>query len=160
MRKRRTARILLIDAAKRLLMMKTRDFADPTRPPLWLTIGGGLEIGERVEDAARREILEETGISNFTLGPTVWTGDYVIETQDGPVHFRESFIVAHAHETDLSRHGWTDLEREFVLDLRWLTLDDIATITDRLYPVGLATLLAPILNGVYPDELIALPGED
>lgn len=138
-------------------MMKTRDFGDAARPPLWLTIGGGLEPGESVEDAARREIAEETGIRDFTLGPIVWTGDYIIETQSGPMHFKESFIVAHAHETNLSRAGWTDIEREFVLDLRWLTLSEIAGITGRLYPIGLATLLPPILDGNYPEEPVPVP---
>lgn len=50
------AAILVIDEQERLLLMKRSDSG------LWGPPGGSTEPGERVEEAAKRETLEETGL--------------------------------------------------------------------------------------------------
>lgn len=50
------AAILVVDSGNRLLLMKRSDSAT------WGTPGGSTEPGERVEEAARREALEETAL--------------------------------------------------------------------------------------------------
>jgi 8-oxo-dGTP pyrophosphatase MutT (NUDIX family) len=50
------AAVLLVDHEKRLLLMKRSDSG------CWGPPGGATEPGERVENAARRETLEETGL--------------------------------------------------------------------------------------------------
>jgi 8-oxo-dGTP pyrophosphatase MutT (NUDIX family) len=50
------AAVLLLDSQKRLLLMKRSDSG------CWGPPGGSTEPGERVEAAARRETLEETGL--------------------------------------------------------------------------------------------------
>ncbi len=50
------AAILVIDHTKRLLLMKRAD------NNCWGPPGGSTEPGERVEEAAKRETLEETGL--------------------------------------------------------------------------------------------------
>ncbi len=47
---------LIVDAGNRLLLMRRSDNG------CWGTPGGGVELGELVESAARREVLEETGL--------------------------------------------------------------------------------------------------
>jgi 8-oxo-dGTP pyrophosphatase MutT (NUDIX family) len=50
------AAILIVDDRNRLLLMKRSDSG------CWGPPGGAVELGEIVEDAARRETLEETGL--------------------------------------------------------------------------------------------------
>src|SRR5512133_480483 len=50
------AAILVVDAQDRLLLMKRSDSG------CWGPPGGATEPGERVEEAAKRETLEETGL--------------------------------------------------------------------------------------------------
>ena len=50
------AAVLIIDDENRLLLMKRSDSG------CWGPPGGAVEPGEYVEDAAKREILEETGL--------------------------------------------------------------------------------------------------
>jgi 8-oxo-dGTP pyrophosphatase MutT (NUDIX family) len=68
---RPAARVLLLDPLGRVLLLRVeRPYGLPYAA--WLTPGGGLEPGESHEEAALRELREETGISGVELGPWVW----------------------------------------------------------------------------------------
>jgi len=155
---RLTARVLLIDPDRRLLLMRYKNFADPHGAPFWATIGGEIEPGETIEAAALRETEEETGQTALTLGPVVWYAEWTLQDAAGARRrFKERFIVAHTNESALSRVGWTDFEREMALDARWWTQAEIAASDEIIYPRGLADLIAPILRGEHPPSVITLP---
>lgn len=50
------ASVMVVDSQDRVLLEKRRDNG------LWAYAGGAVELYESVEDAARRELLEETGL--------------------------------------------------------------------------------------------------
>jgi 8-oxo-dGTP pyrophosphatase MutT (NUDIX family) len=52
---------LIVDANNRLLMMKRSDNG------FWGLPGGGVELGEDVQAAARRELREETGLETVEM---------------------------------------------------------------------------------------------
>ena len=68
---RRTARVLLLDELDRLLLFQGQDPSNPS-DIYWCPVGGGIEPGESPEDAAKREVKEETGLTDFVLGRHVW----------------------------------------------------------------------------------------
>lgn len=159
MRIRPTVRILLFDPEGRLLLMRGRLPSDPDSPPFWFTCGGGLEAGESVEDAARREALEETGLAGIEIGPAVWRSEGVmppLEIGGEPMLFKETFVVARCAGGALSREGWTELEHRFMDDARWWTLAEIAASPETIYPKGLADLLPDVLAGRWPSEPITI----
>ncbi len=49
------------DKVEHLLLLRSPD--DDLCPDIWQVITGGIEPGERSADAARRELLEETGLA-------------------------------------------------------------------------------------------------
>lgn len=58
----------------RVLLVEHRSFAsgDPAMPEsYWILPGGGVERGETLEEAVRREMMEETGLS-CRVGPLVF----------------------------------------------------------------------------------------
>lgn len=67
---RPTARVLLVDEDERVLLFRGESDADGSG--FWFPTGGGLEPGETPQQAAVREVLEETG-QRIELGPEVWT---------------------------------------------------------------------------------------
>ena len=66
---RPTVRLLLLDPTDRLLLFRSQSDTDGS--DFWYSVGGEIEPGEVIEDAARREVAEETGIQSAiarTLG--------------------------------------------------------------------------------------------
>ncbi len=157
MRERPTVRVLLIGPDKRILLIRFHDARLNFGSAFWATVGGGLDPGESVTDGALREIAEETGLRDVTLGPVVWKDDVVIQVDGAPVMFRETYIVAFAKTTDLTFDGWTELEREVIQDMRWWTVPEIAAVTEQVYPELLAEWLPDILEGRYPDMVREIP---
>ncbi len=153
---RPTARVLLLDAQDRILLMKGRLPSAPERPGMWFTIGGGVEPGETFVQAAAREIREETGIADFVLGPVVWVREGIMRMPE-PTLFKECYIVARCGGGDPVRDHWTAIERELIDDIRWWTLGELVMTTDRVFPPGLAQRLPPILAGQLPVEPETIP---
>ncbi|HSB74589.1 MAG TPA: NUDIX hydrolase [Terriglobales bacterium] len=70
----------------------------------WSFPGGHLEFGESVEDCARREVLEETGVKIGTTRPGPYTND-IFESEHK--HYVTVYVVAdhHAGEAHLLEPG-------------------------------------------------------
>ena len=60
--RRSSARVLPVDRAGRVLLQLAHGLL-PRGDRRWLSIGGGLEPGETVAEAAAREMREESGIA-------------------------------------------------------------------------------------------------
>ena len=160
MRVRQSVRLLLLDPQDRLLLIKSANLGAPELPAaFWATAGGGIEDGESLEQAARREALEETGLSDLTIGPVVWTIDVRLSFPgEETILFRNTFVVARSAAGGLpAPGGWTQQEQDSIVEIRWWTLAEIEAASEQIYPDGLAKLLAPILRGIYPPEPIMLP---
>ena len=139
MRERRAARVLLFDPDGRLLLLKGRLPSDPDAPGWWFTVGGGMEPGETVREAALREIAEETGFKHVVLGEVLFETDQVLhDRKQRPVRHRSTFLFARCERGEPSRAGWQALEQQFVDDIRWWTLDDLAALTEPVHPADLA----------------------
>jgi 8-oxo-dGTP diphosphatase len=76
------ALVLLIDRSGAVLLQH-RDGNTSVSPNQWSLPGGRIEFGETPEEAARRELLEETGLTAGDLEP-LWSGPRPFE--DGFPH--------------------------------------------------------------------------
>lgn len=61
------ATICYIDNGEGLLLMHRNKKPNDVHEGKWISVGGKLEKGESPEDCARREILEETGLTVKTM---------------------------------------------------------------------------------------------
>jgi len=152
---RPTARVLLLDARDRILLMRGR-LPGRTGPANWFTIGGGLEPGEDYVQAAAREIEEETGIRDFEIGPVVWLREGQLDIPHR-VMMRERYLVARCQGGEPHRGGWQALEHELIDEVRWWTQGELATTQELVFPPGLADLLPDILAGRFPEPPRRIP---
>lgn len=138
-RLRRAARIIVLDPQGRALMFR---FDVPDRPPFWVTAGGECDPGESFENAARRELFEETGIM-ADPGPQIARIEPEFVTVEGePVRADERYFLVHAENDriDTSRH--TELERKVMTRHRWFAMEELGDWHEFVFPVNLARLIA------------------
>ncbi|HEY2482302.1 MAG TPA: NUDIX domain-containing protein [Caulobacteraceae bacterium] len=146
-RERPTARVLLLDADDRILLMKGRLPASPDAQGVWFTIGGGIEPGESVYEAAAREVAEETGLTGVVLGEIAWRAEVILpDRKQRPVLFKNTFILARCAGGEARRDGWRPLELEFVDDMRWWSVDELAATEEAVWPADLAARLRALLG--------------
>jgi ADP-ribose pyrophosphatase YjhB (NUDIX family) len=144
------ARVLLVDALERVLLMRGVDPADPQARPWWITPGGGVDPGESVEEGARRELAEETGLRVAALGGPVWLRTVEFDFLGHHVRQAETFFLLRVERHEVDRSGWTDVERAVVQETRWWGLDELATTADDVYPRALARELRRLLDDGVP----------
>jgi 8-oxo-dGTP pyrophosphatase MutT (NUDIX family) len=137
-RLRRSARIILLDAMGRVLLL--RFVIERTGGPyvFWATPGGEVEPGEDLLAAAQRELHEEVGLSLPLLGP-VHHATGVFEFKHEVVDNSDAFYLAHFPGGPITLGGVDEQERSVLRELRWWTADEIEASPVPVYPPDLAT---------------------
>lgn len=140
---RPAARLLLIDPEDRLLLFR---FAADDRAPFWCTAGGAVDPGESYEQAARRELREETG---FDLDPGAQVAQRVVdftslEGQD--VTGDERYFLIRTPHAEIATHGHTELERRVMQSWRWFTRAELLAWPERIFPEDVVEMLDTLLE--------------
>lgn len=142
--RRKVARVVLLDPADRILLLHGFEPADPAKT-WWFTPGGGVEEGETREEAAHREVAEETGITGIGLGPVLWRRACSFDFAGRHWDQDEWYYLGRTERTRTDTGGHTELERRSVAALRWWTREELAGTRETVYPNGLAGLLRTLL---------------
>ena len=134
---RRTARIVLSGPDGRVLLFR---YTPDHLAPFWIMPGGECDPHEDYPQAARRELLEETGIDADPLPlRIVKEADY--EYFGEPVRSVEHFFHLSTQATgiDTSRH--TELEQLVMQEHRWFTHAELRDWHETIYPLDILDLI-------------------
>ncbi|MER5277666.1 NUDIX hydrolase [Streptomyces sp. NPDC002809] len=155
---RKVARLVLLDPDDRILLMHGFEPEDPSST-WWFTPGGGLEGDETREEAALRELAEETGITDVELGPLLWRRMCSFPFDGRRWDQDEWYFLARTAQTTTDTSGQTGLERRSVAGLRWWTSAELSAARETVYPTRLAELLRTLLDEGPPRTPLVLAPE-
>jgi 8-oxo-dGTP pyrophosphatase MutT (NUDIX family) len=143
MRRRLSARLLILNEAGRLLLFRFVHKAGPLAgQDFWATPGGGVEDGETLDQAAVRELAEETGLRRESVGPEIARREVAIQLPDGEhVLSDERYYLVHVTDDSLSRTNWTAFEREVMVEHRWWSREELLRTKATVWPETLLAML-------------------
>lgn len=124
-RMRTSARALVMDRDYGVLLVHFDFVAYPGG--LWACPGGGLEVGETLEQAVTRELLEETGLRIEDPGEPIWFKSHVFVMPGWDGQNDTYFLVQTERFEPRPLLSEVQLRAEHVDALRWWTYDELGT---------------------------------
>jgi 8-oxo-dGTP pyrophosphatase MutT (NUDIX family) len=155
---RPSGRVISVDPDGCVLLFRIEDPLD-TKPPIWITPGGGVEPGESPVEAAVREFREETGvvIDIATVGDAVavTSGEWTFRGR--LLYSVDWFFAWRCARFEPSTVGWTALEHELHADWRWWEPGQLEKTEEAVLPADLAMIARRIASGPAIEVPIELP---
>lgn len=142
---RPAARVILINEHKYVLYLHARE--DTTGKEFWVMPGGGLEANETFEEAAIREVREETGLT-IEPGPCVWKRRHIFDWLGRKHDQFELYFISYISGVD-AIDGIPD---DYVHGYKWWSVSELENSSEEFAPRRVAKLLPVLLDGKYPSE--------
>ena len=143
---REAVRVVLLDEDENVILVRFWD----GQQSWWCPPGGGLESGESHEDAARREISEELGLTAFALGPCIWTRHHAGVFKGNSFEQVELMFLGRT-SSFMPLLGHPDPEHP-PEDIRWWGRDEILASKEMFSPRRFPELLQTLLSDGPPAE--------
>jgi 8-oxo-dGTP pyrophosphatase MutT (NUDIX family) len=146
---RTVCRAVLLTPDREVLLIRIRE--PGTGWTAWITPGGGVEDGESPEDTLRREMHEETGLTEFELGPHLWDRDFTAPWEGKVYRQIESFwlIQTPRFEPTLD-HQPSAIELRAFRRFRWWSIEEIEESEEIFVPLRMGELLRDLVENGPP----------
>lgn len=120
---RKSSRLFIIDSEGRLLLFL---YKDEHQAPFWATAGGELKSGESYNEAAVRELYEETGLT-LEIGPLLKERDEVYAVaRSTPARWLEKyFLVECPSDSNIFAAEWTEEEKCTIQKWKWWSVKEM-----------------------------------
>ncbi len=145
-----TVKLLLVDERDRVLLI--RSAALGAGAPCWYPVGGGVEVGESLQQAAVREAYEETGLSTLPAGAPVWTRQHTYDYDGRTVDVHEDWLLHRVKHFEPMPAGLSESEARNITGFRWWGAEELSQTTDTVFPPRLGQLLSALVRDGLPRD--------
>jgi len=139
---RPSARIICLDDQGRILLLRLRDPFDGSTK--WEPPGGGIEAGESPLQAARRELIEETGLPGDLIEPRPVEIARAFHWNGRDHEHMEWFYLARIPKIDARPAELQADEGDNFLGYQWFSLEEIRSSPERIEPFQLLEIVADL----------------
>lgn len=162
-RRRTASRVIIVDRDDRILLFRDTDPGYPDQH-WWVTPGGGIDPGETEQQAAVREVAEETGlvIAESQLSAPIAYRMVQHGYSDQVLEQRETFFLIRVDHFIPDVSAFTEEEKVTIAGHRWWTPDELtdSAASEWIWPRTLLELVAhagrqavePLDLGLVTDE--------
>jgi 8-oxo-dGTP diphosphatase len=120
----------------------------------WATPGGGVEPGESLETAIRRELHEEVGLVDVDVGPIIWERTHIFSFAEFSGQYEKFFLVRTSTSEINPSFSPEELLAERLTASRWWTVPEIRASDEHFAPSELASRLETLISQGPPGKIV------
>jgi 8-oxo-dGTP pyrophosphatase MutT (NUDIX family) len=152
---RHAVRVVMLDVHDQILLFR---IVNPeTGESFWCSPGGGIEGSESAEQAARREVCEETGLAaDLSSMVEIWHRRHVFTWRDKTIDQRERWFFTRTSHFEPTRGGHTAAELVDLQESHWWSVPQMRESTAVFVPLDLAALLDDLIRSGPPEHIVEI----
>ncbi|WP_276206401.1 NUDIX hydrolase [Thermoactinospora rubra] len=140
--RRFTARAMPVNHEGKVLLLQG---FEPNTPHItrWFTIGGAMEDGETLQEAAARELHEEAGIlvEPAAFAPPYGTSTIRFTFGEWDITQDQTFLAVYVGDAPVSLDRMEEIEKATTIGWRWWSAEELEDSDVLYHPEDLPTLI-------------------